>query len=84
MKKDFFSGHLKIPQVYVAALGAHGQCGGMSGVPLQAGYSPVEGAGGTVEAIGRQRADKGLLQTLEETTWTTRGHLHMNICFYLQ
>lgn len=42
----------------------------MSGMPLQTGDPAVEGAGGTVEMIGRQRAHKRLLKTLEEEVFS--------------
>ena len=51
----------------------------MSGMPLHTGDSAVEGAAGTVEMIRRQRADKRLLETLEETarkySATSTGHI---------
>lgn len=40
----------------------------MCGMPLQTGDPAVEGAGCTVEMIGRQWANEWLLKTLEETT----------------
>lgn len=57
----------------------------MSGMPLQTGDSAVEGTGSTEEMIGRQRANKRFLETLEETTELhvqLRDILAMNICFY--
>ena len=68
LDESLFRGRLIVPQVQVAAFGAHSQSGGMSRVPLQAGDPAVEGAGGTVEMIGREWAHKRFLETLEETT----------------
>lgn len=62
----FLGRRLKVPQVDVTTFGAHSQSGRMSGMPLQTGDPSIKGAGGTVEMIGRQRADKRLLKTLEE------------------
>ncbi len=67
MNKSFLRGHLEVPQIQVTTFGPHGQSGGMGGVPLQTGDPAVEGAGGTVEMIRRQRANERLLKTLEET-----------------
>lgn len=63
--EGLLGGNLKVPQVQVSPLGAHGHGGGVRGMPLQAGDPAVERAGGAVEVVRRQRANKRLLQTLQ-------------------
>lgn len=65
LDEGLLGGNLIVPQVQVSALGSHGQGGGVCGVPLQAGDPAVERAGGAVEVVRRQRANKRLLQTLQ-------------------
>lgn len=67
MDEAGLSGHLDVPQIQISTLGPCSQSGGMGGMPLQTGDPAVEGAGHTVEMIRGQRADKGLLETLNET-----------------
>lgn len=70
LDEGLLAGNLIVPQVQVSALGSHGHSGGVRGMPLQAGDPAVERAGGAVEVVRRQRADKRLLQTLQREEWS--------------
>lgn len=70
MDEGLLGGNLVVPQVQVSALGGQGHGGWVRGMPLQAGDPAVEGAGGAVEVVRRQRADKRLLQALQ---WEKSG-----------
>lgn len=76
MNEGLLAGNLIVPQVQVSPLGAHSHSGGVSGMPLQAGDPAVEGAGGAVEVIRRQRANVRLLKTLQrERSCTPRRNV---------
>lgn len=78
MNEGLLAGNLIVPQVQVSPLGTHSHSGGVSGMPLQAGDPAVEGAGGAVEVIRRQRANVRLLKTLQreqsQITYFARRH----------
>lgn len=68
LNKARLGGHLEVPQIQISTFWPCSQSGGMGGMPLQTGDPAVKGAGGTVEMIRGQRANKRLLKTLKEMT----------------
>lgn len=56
---------LIVPQLDVATFRSQCECGGMSGMPLQAGDLPAEGMVCCAITVQSERADKRLLEALE-------------------
>lgn len=84
LDKARLAGHLEVPQIQISTFWPCNQSGGMGGMPLQRGDPAVKGAGGTVEMIRGQRANKRLLKTLNEMTDLKLKNLQikLNITFH--